>query len=136
MQNLKNLSAAIIVQDALPITTASATTNGTTIDTSLLPQAGDGTFIVKASALGGGTVTFKVQESADNFTTPVDVAGTSVVAVAGTPVAISLVRESRARYLRVVATLAGATNATFSAVFVSYALKTQPKAGTTPIVIG
>lgn len=135
MQNLKNLAAATKVLEALVITTASTTTYGTTIDRSTLPEGQDISFIAKAHSLGGGTVTFKVQESADNFTTPVDVAGASFVAVADTPVMISLVQENRLQYVRLVAVLAGATSAVFSGEAIVYALKRQPVDGSSPIVV-
>jgi hypothetical protein len=129
MANLKNLAAAVKVLDALPITTTSASVAGTTIDLQSQPSANDITFVVKATSLGSGTLTPKVQTSTDNSTWT-DVSGAGGVAlVAATPFAISVRTQILSRYVRIYVTAASATSATVTSDASLYEMKEQPVNG-------
>jgi hypothetical protein len=131
--NSKNLALAVIPKAALDITTTSASSvNGTTIDlqalTSSAPQ--DIAFAVTATSLGTGTVSYKVQDSADNSTFA-DVTGATSPNLTAKQVYVISVGAARVRrYVRVVAVCGSVTNATIYAAFLGYSLREEPPNGT------
>lgn len=139
--SLKNFALATEPKIAIPATTASTTTNGTSIDlTTLKGNPRDIGFTAMASALGGGTVSFKVQTSADNSTWADVTGAASANVTANTPIALSVGDAKLGRYVRLVAVLTGATSAVFSAFAHGYDLAIEPPAGfvsgTNYVVVG
>lgn len=139
--SLKNFALATEPKIAIPATTASTTTNGTAIDlTTFKGNPRDIGFTAMASSLGGGTVTFKIQSSPDNSTWTDVTGGASANVTVNVPVALSVGDARVGRYVRLVAVLAGATSAVFSAFAHGYDLAEEPPAGfvsgTNYVVVG
>jgi hypothetical protein len=96
-------------QSILPAAAKTASADGTGVDTAgfhsaaMLVAAGD-----IDTTTGDETYAFKVQDSADNSTFA-DVSGATTTITADNTAKMVAVPEGHARYLRVVATLAGTT---------------------------